>query len=97
MTAEKYFLAIDIGASSGRHILACIQNEKLVFEEIYRFENHFGNDNGSLVWGMHGIYGAGKISLNKKKRLTYLSDAFFYLPVRLLLCLWSPGRNRWQQ
>ena len=34
--AKKYFLAIDIGASSGRHILGSTENGKLVLEEIYR-------------------------------------------------------------
>ena len=29
-----HFLAVDIGASSGRHILGSIENEKLVLEEI---------------------------------------------------------------
>ena len=34
-----YGLAIDIGASSGRHLLGEVQNGKLVTPEIYRFEN----------------------------------------------------------
>lgn len=45
-----YYLAIDIGASSGRHILGYIQNERLVLEEIHRFENCIKNENGTLVW-----------------------------------------------
>ena len=35
----RYYLAIDIGASSGRHILAHVENGKMVTEEIYRFQN----------------------------------------------------------
>ncbi len=35
----RYYLAIDIGASSGRHILAHIENGKMITEEIYRFQN----------------------------------------------------------
>ena len=35
----KYYLAIDIGASSGRHILAHLENGKMITEEIYRFQN----------------------------------------------------------
>ena len=35
----KYYLAIDIGASSGRHILSYLQDGKMVTEEIYRFQN----------------------------------------------------------
>lgn len=34
-----YHLAIDIGASSGRHILGHLDNGKIVLEEIYRFDN----------------------------------------------------------
>ncbi|MGN0515572.1 FGGY family carbohydrate kinase, partial [Eubacterium sp.] len=45
-----YHLAIDIGASSGRHILGYIDNGKLKLEEIYRFENYIKNENGTLVW-----------------------------------------------
>ncbi len=38
-TEMKYYLAIDIGASSGRHILSYLENGKMVTEEIYRFQN----------------------------------------------------------
>ena len=46
----RYHLAIDIGASSGRHILASIENGKLELSEIYRFENYIKNENGTLTW-----------------------------------------------
>ena len=45
-----YHLAIDIGASSGRHILACVQDGRLVTEEIYRFENGMLEQDGALMW-----------------------------------------------
>lgn len=45
-----YYLSIDIGASSGRHILGSVQDGKLVLEEIYRFENGIKNLDGTLVW-----------------------------------------------
>ena len=35
----KYYLAIDIGASSGRHILGHVEDGRMVTEEIYRFAN----------------------------------------------------------
>ena len=35
----RYYLAIDIGASSGRHIIAEIVDGKIVLEEVYRFWN----------------------------------------------------------
>ena len=33
---KRYYLAIDIGASSGRHILGHMEDGKMVLEEIYR-------------------------------------------------------------
>ncbi len=35
----RYYLAIDIGASSGRHIVSYLENGKMQTEEIYRFQN----------------------------------------------------------
>ena len=35
----QYYLAIDIGASSGRHLLGWLENGKMMTEEIYRFQN----------------------------------------------------------
>ena len=35
----RYYLAIDIGASSGRHIVSYLENGKMITEEIYRFQN----------------------------------------------------------
>lgn len=35
----KYHLAIDIGASSGRHILGHVEKGCMMLEEIYRFDN----------------------------------------------------------
>ncbi len=51
-----YYLAIDIGASSGRHILGYIENGKLKLEEVYRFENGFKNKNGQLVWDIEHLF-----------------------------------------
>lgn len=34
-----YYLAVDIGASSGRHMLGSIEDGKIQLEEIYRFPN----------------------------------------------------------
>lgn len=34
-----YYLAIDIGASSGRHILGHMERGKIILEEVYRFDN----------------------------------------------------------
>lgn len=46
----NHYLAVDIGASSGRHILGYIQNGKIITEEIHRFENGLREKNGHLCW-----------------------------------------------
>lgn len=53
---HTYYLAIDIGASSGRHILSHIENEKLVLEEIYRFENNLVKSKDVLVWNIENLF-----------------------------------------
>ena len=52
----KYYLSVDIGASSGRHILSHVENGKLVLEEVYRFENGMGDKNGSLIWDYKKLF-----------------------------------------
>jgi rhamnulokinase len=37
----SYYLAVDLGASSGRHVLASINDNKIEYEEIHRFKNDF--------------------------------------------------------
>ncbi len=51
----EYMMAIDIGASSGRHILGSVENGKLNLEEIYRFENNYKNNDGSLCWDIDSL------------------------------------------
>lgn len=53
---SQYYLAIDIGASSGRHILSHIDQGKIILEEIYRFENGMVKKNGHLCWDIDGLY-----------------------------------------
>lgn len=51
-----YYLAIDIGASSGRHILSHIEKERLVLEEIYRFDNNLTQTKNGLVWDIESLF-----------------------------------------
>ncbi len=46
----EYYLAIDIGASSGRHILGTIVDGRMQIEEIHRFPNELVEKNGQLCW-----------------------------------------------
>lgn len=66
---KNYFLAIDIGASSGRHILGSIENGKLVLEEIYRFKNGAEGKDGKLVWNDKALYKSIVEGLKKCKEI----------------------------
>ena len=54
---SDYYLAIDIGASSGRHILGHTQDGKIVLEEIYRFDNKQVERGGHDCWDMDNLWG----------------------------------------
>ena len=54
--ADTCYLAIDIGASSGRHILGWVENGKIRIEEIYRFQNGLTKKNGHLCWDMDHLF-----------------------------------------
>ena len=54
---KKYkFLAFDFGASSGRAILATLDNGKLVLEEKHRFSNDPVTVNGSFYWDVLRLF-----------------------------------------
>lgn len=66
---EKYYLAIDIGASSGRHMLASMVDGKMYLEEVYRFPNGMDNKNGTLCWNVDRLFSEIKNGLKKCKEL----------------------------
>ena len=51
-----YFLAIDIGASSGRHIVGWRKDGEIQTEEVYRFPNGVREEDGHLVWNVRGLF-----------------------------------------
>ncbi len=50
-----YHLAIDIGASSGRHILGWLEDGKIQTREIYRFENGVRENEKFLTWDVESL------------------------------------------
>ncbi len=46
----KYYLAVDIGASSGRHIVGWTENGTIQTEEVFRFPNGMVEQDGLLTW-----------------------------------------------
>ena len=72
MTDTKYYLAIDIGASSGRHVLGHVEDGRIVLEEMHRFDNIQQRRRGhdcwdiSMLWknvlaGIEACRAAGKV------------------------------------
>ena len=53
---KKYYLAIDIGASSGRHIVGCEEDGKIITEEVFRFPNGTKTQCGHLVWDIDNLF-----------------------------------------
>ena len=51
-----YYLSIDIGASSGRHIIGWFENGKIKQKEIYRFDNNIINRGGKLLWDTGNLF-----------------------------------------
>jgi hypothetical protein len=54
--AEKAYLAVDMGASSGRHVLGHFDGQKLRLEEVYRFDNGPVEAAGNLHWDLLGLW-----------------------------------------
>ena len=52
----KYYLAIDIGASSGRHIVGYEKDGELMLDEVHRFFNGQDDLDGSLVWDVERLF-----------------------------------------
>ncbi len=53
---KQYYLAIDIGASSGRHILGCVEDGIISLREIYRFDNHQLHIDGHDCWDLDHLW-----------------------------------------
>ncbi|EHI99217.1 rhamnulokinase [Clostridium sp. DL-VIII] len=63
----NYYLAIDIGASGGRHILGSIENGKINLEEVYRFENKITKVGNEYCWNIEQLFMEIKNGIKKCK------------------------------
>ncbi len=78
----NYYLAIDIGASSGRHMLAHMENGRIHLEEVYRFENGMKKQDGKLLWDTDGLF---KEIINGMKKCKELQK----IPVSMSIDTWA--------
>ena len=59
------YLAIDLGASSGRGIVGKFEKGKLELSEIHRFPNGPVEKDGSLFWDIEGLLKEIKTAIKK--------------------------------
>jgi len=72
----KYYLAVDIGASSGRHIVGWREGGELKTQEVYRFPNGVTEQDGHLTWDIDALLAHVKAGIEKareKYEITSLS------------------------
>ena len=63
----RTYLAIDIGASSGRHIVGWQEEGKLQTEEVYRFPNGVTEQDGHLTWDIDALVFHVKAGIEKAR------------------------------
>ncbi len=63
----RFYLAVDIGASSGRHIVGWREYGDLKTEEVYRFPNGVKELNGHLTWDIEALLGHVKAGVEAAK------------------------------
>ncbi len=61
----KKYLAIDVGASSGRHIIGTVSEGKIVLEEVYRFDNSQVRKNGHDCWDIEQLVASVKAGIDE--------------------------------
>ena len=54
--SDKYFFAVDLGATSGRTIVGGLSDGKITLEELTRFDNNLIEVNGHFYWDIYALY-----------------------------------------
>ena len=65
----KVYLAIDIGASSGRHIAGWMENGEIRTREVYRFPNGVSERDGHLVWDIEALLSHVKAGIDEALKI----------------------------
>ncbi|MDR1273947.1 MAG: rhamnulokinase [Odoribacteraceae bacterium] len=56
MEDKRYFLAVDLGATSGRTIVGALSGGRLALEELTRFPNIMVEKDGHFYWDIHALH-----------------------------------------
>lgn len=78
----QYYLAVDIGASSGRHMLGWLEDGRFRLEEIYRFENGMERADGKLLWNTERLFAEIVNGMKKCRELNKI-------PVSMAIDTWA--------
>lgn len=71
----KRFLAVDLGATSGRTVLAAFDGQKMEMTELTRFKNPMIPMGGHLFWDIAGLYNEILMSLRKASSMGIVPDS----------------------
>ena len=100
---NRYYLAVDIGASSGRHILGWMENGKMNLREIYRFSNGMERVDGTLCWNLVGLFEEIKAGMRECKKLGINPEsmgidtwAVDFVPVSYTHLVLPEAENTWR-
>ena len=56
MADKKYYFSVDLGATSGRTIVATLADNKIELEELTRFDNNLIETGGHFYWDIYALY-----------------------------------------
>jgi len=68
MAEVKKYIAVDLGAESGRVMVGTVSADKLALEEIHRFSNRRIEEDGSLRWDFNRLFSEVKAGISKAMR-----------------------------
>ena len=75
----KYYLAVDIGASSGRHIVGWLEDGQIRTEEVYRFPNGVTEQDGHLTWEIEALEKHVRAGIDEA--LSFLFYSYHLIPI----------------
>lgn len=79
---QTCYIAVDIGASSGRIMISYLRNQRLELRETYRFKNYTTKRNGHLTWSIDYLYQSIITGIKKTIQLGFR-------PVSLAIDTWA--------
>lgn len=90
-------VAVDLGASSGRVMLARYEREcrSLTLREIHRFNNGLHSQNGYVTWDVDSLESAIRLGLNKVCEEGIRSIALGLIPGAWTLCCLTNRVSAW--